>query len=338
MYHTGIKARTFKAVHQVARPSGFPKAEEFAFVEGELPEPGPGEALVENLYLSVDPYMREMMDGDWALNAPLEGRSIGRVLESKDPGLAPGQLVFHRQAWRTHALVQAKNARVLRERPGVPTSAYLGVLGGTGLSAYVALAKIAKLAPGEDVFITAAAGGVGSAAGQMARLMNAGRVVGSAGSQAKVRHLIDELGFDAAVNYRAGPLPQLLAKVAPGGFHVCVENVGGEQLEAAIGAMRPHGRIAWVGAVAQYNNAGAPPPAPRNLYDVVGKSLRLEGFLVREYGHAQGELEEFLAPHIQSGRVRLEETVVEGFDHVVSAFLGMLRGENVGKMIVKVGA
>ncbi len=335
LYHKGIKAEIFKAVHQVARPRGAPSAEQFAFVEGPLPVPGPGEALVENLYLSVDPYMREMMDGGWKLNAPLEGRSVGRVVESNEPALKPGQLVFHRQGWRTHAVVKSKDVRFLMERPGVPTSAYLGILGGTGLSAYIALAKVAKLEKGEDVFITSAAGGVGTAAGQIARLMGARRVVGSAGSPAKVRHLLDELHFDAAFDYHAGPMPELLAKAAPEGFHVCVENVGGEQLEAAIGAMRPHGRIAWVGAVAQYNDLKAPPPAPRNLYDVVSKSLRLEGFLVRDYNHAQNELEEFLAPHIGSGRVRLEETVVEGFENIVTAFLGVMKGANVGKMIVK---
>ena len=322
------------AVHQVARPVGAPAASDFAFVEGPIPAPGPGTALVENLYLSVDPYMRGNMDGTWALNAPLEGRTIGRVLQSRDPRLSAGQLVFHRKGWCTHAIIDPAEARVISQPPQVPLSAYLGILGGTGLSAYIALAKIARLQAGETVFISAAAGGVGTAAGRIARLLGAERVVGSAGSGAKVKHLTDALGFDAAFDYHQGPLPELLAAAAPGGIDVYVDNVGGAHLEAAIGAMRENGRIAWVGAVAQYNDK-QPPPGPRNLFEVVHKSLRLEGFLVRNYGHLQGELEEFLVPLIQDGRVDLDETVVDGFERIVDSFLGVLRGTNIGKMIVR---
>ncbi len=323
----------FRAVHQISRPSGAPAASDFAFVDGPIPAPGPGQALVENLYLSVDPYMRGSMD-EWTLNGPLEGRTIGRVLESCDPGLSVGQFVFHRKGWCTHALVASAEVRLVSPPPGVPLSAYLGILGGTGLSAYVALVKIARLKAGETVFISAAAGGVGTAAGRIARLLGAGRVVGSAGSTAKVEHLIKNLGFDAAFDYHQGPLSESLAKAAPGGVDVYVDNVGGAHLEAAIGAMRERGRIAWVGAVAQYNDVQSP-PGPSNLFEIVHKSLRLEGFLVRDHGNLQGELEDFLVPHIQAGRVGLDETIVEGFDRVVDAFLGVLTGKNVGKMIVR---
>jgi hypothetical protein len=323
------------AVHQVSRPKGWPATEHFAFVEDTLPQPVPGTALVENVYLSVDPYMRECMDALWDLHAPLEGRSIGRVVDSQDPHLAVGDLVFHRNGWRTHALVNAADVRVLPQVPGVPTSAYLSILGGTGLTAYVALTRIAQLQAGESVFISAAAGGVGSAAGQIARLLGADRVIGSAGSATKVKHLTEDLGFDAAFDYHQGSVSDLLAQAAPRGIDVYIDNVGGEHLEAAIRSLRSQGRVAWCGAVAQYNNT-EPPAAPRNLYDLVEKSLRLEGFLVRNYRHLQGELEEWLVPHIQSGRIVVDQTVVEGFDHVVDAFLGMLHGENIGKMIVQV--
>ncbi|MEU8580800.1 NADP-dependent oxidoreductase [Streptomyces abikoensis] len=327
---------TFHAVHQVARPKGMPTADDFAFVTGTLPDPVAGQALVENLYLSVDPYMRECMNGVWELNAPLEGRSVGRVLASEDPRLAVGDLVFHRQGWRTHALVTADEARVIRQAEGVPLSAYLGVLGGTGLSAYVALTRIARLQEGESLFVSAAAGGVGTAAGQLARILGAGRVIGSAGSPAKVRHLVEDLGFDAAFDYHDGPVTALLREAAPDGVDACLENVGGDHLEAAIDVVRPHGRIVWCGAVSTYNDPEHPPAAPRNLYEVVGKSLRLEGFLVREYPHLQEEMEEALIPHIRSGRLVPDETVADGFGHVVDAFLGMLRGENTGKMIVRI--
>ncbi|HEX5598791.1 MAG TPA: NADP-dependent oxidoreductase [Micromonosporaceae bacterium] len=333
---------TARLVHQVARPDGFPTPNHFAFIEEMMPAPGPGEALVENVLFSVDPYMRELMDeaglasgGMWQLNGPLEGRTIGRVLTSADPALSAGDLVLHRQGWRTHARVRASEIRTLPRYDGVPLTAHLSLLGGTGLTAYVALNRTAQLQPGEDIFISAAAGGVGTAAGQIARLLGAGRIVGSAGSPDKVKRLVTDLGFDAAFDYHDGPVPELLAAAAPDGLDVALDNVGGDHLAAAIGSLREFGRIAWIGAVAQYHSLQSPPAAPRNLFDVVGKSLRLEGVLVRNYRHVQGELEDFLVPHIRAGRVQPTETVVDGFDNIVDAFLGMLRGENVGKMLVR---
>ncbi|MER5553514.1 NADP-dependent oxidoreductase [Streptomyces sp. NPDC002793] len=330
-------SQTARFVQQVSRPAGRPTGAEFAFTQGPVPVPEPGAALVENVLLSVDPYMRENMDGDWELSSPLEGRSIGRVTDSRTDGLAEGDLVFHRQGWRTHAVVRPEDVRVLPEVPGVPVEAFLGILGGTGLTAYVALARIAELVPGETVYISAAAGGVGSAAGRLARMMGAGRVVGSAGSPAKVRLLTEELGFDAAFDHRDGRLPEQLAKAAPDGIDVYVDNVGGDHLEAAIGAMREYGRIAWCGAIAQYD-ATEPPAAPRNLFDLVEKSVRLEGFLVRNHRDAQDELEKLLLPALAAGTVTDRHTVTEGFDGIVDAFLGMLAGGNTGKAMVRVTA
>ncbi|GHO51475.1 MDR family NADP-dependent oxidoreductase [Ktedonospora formicarum] len=183
--------------------------------------------------------------------------------------------------------------------------------------------------------LAAAAGGVGSAAGQIARLLGARSIVDSTGSAAKVKHLIEDLGFDAAFDYHKGPIRELLAQVAPDGIEVYFDNVGGEHLEAAISVLREHGRIAWCGSIAEYNGT-EPLAAPRNLSDVVEKSLRLEGFLVRNYRHLQSELEELLVPHLQSRRIVIDQTIVKGFDHIVEAFLAMLRGENVGKMIIQV--
>lgn len=322
-------------VHQVSRPHGWPTAEQFTFVEETMPEPGPGTALVENVYLSVDPYMRECMDELWELHAPLEGRSIGRVIASQDPQLAVGDLVFHRNAWRTHALVKAADVRVLPVVPGIPISAYLSILGGTGLTAYVALTRIAHLQAGELIFISAAAGGVGSAAGQIARLLGAERIIGSTGSVAKVEHLTRDLDFDAAFDYHQGPISELLTRAAPSGIDVYLDNVGGEHLEAALGALREHGRIAWCGAVAQYNSP-EPLAPPRNLYNIVEKSLRLEGFLTRNYRHLQDELEAFLLPHLQSGQLTADQTIITGIEQVVDAFLAMLHGKNRGKMLVQV--
>ncbi|MEV7195189.1 NADP-dependent oxidoreductase [Streptomyces sp. NPDC093510] len=325
---------TALTVHQTARPHGFPTAGHFAFVESALPRPTPGTALVENLYWSVDPYHREMMDGDFALHAPLEGRAIGRVVESRDPSLTEGEIVLHRQGWRTHAVVTPGEVRGLPRFDGVPLSAYLGILGGTGLTAYVGLTRIAELRAGQDLFVSAAAGGVGTATGRLARLMGAGRIVGSAGTAAKAAYLTEHVGYDEVFDHHAGPTADLLAEAAPDGIDLYIDNVGGEHLEAAISSLREHGRIVRVGTIAQYNATGAP-YALRNLPDIVEKSLRMEGFLVRDYPHVQEELYEFVVPHLQSGRMRLDETVVDGFDRIVDAFLGMLRGENRGKMIVR---
>ncbi|MCX5143108.1 NADP-dependent oxidoreductase [Streptomyces sp. NBC_00338] len=332
--------RTARTFHLTARPSGFPTSDLFSLVESPVPSPGPGEALVENLYLSVDPYHREEMDSGWELDTPLEGRAIGRVIASRDPALTEGDLVFHRHGWRTHALVTAGvyGTRRLPSYEGVPLTAHLSILGGTGLTAYVALTRTLRFEAGQDLFVSAAAGGVGTAVGRIARLLGAGRIVGSAGSAAKVARLTGELGFDAAFDYHDGPVAELLAKAAPDGIDVAVDNVGGDHLEAAISALRDHGRIAWVGAIAQYHSAGRPPAAPRNLFDMVEKSLRLEGVLVRNYTDVQGELEDLLVPELRSGRITPDVTVVDGFERTVDGFLGMLRGENTGKMLISTGA
>lgn len=205
------------------------------------------------------------------------------------------------------------------------------------VTAHVALTRTVRLQPGESVFVSAAAGAVGSAAGQFARLLGAGRVVGSAGSPAKVRRLTGEWGFDAAFDYHDGPVGDLLAEAAPDGIDAYLDNVGGDHLEGAVRGLRELGRIAWIGAIAQYHSA-RPPAAPRNLFDIVEKSLRLEGVLVRNHRDARGALEDFLVPHLQAGRVRDVQTVAHGFDGVVDAFLGMLRGANTGKTLVRVAA
>jgi len=324
---------TMITVQQVRRPQGRPVADDFALVEESVPSPAEGEAVVENAYLSVDPYMRELMEVN-DLQSPLEGRAAGRVVASRTPELAVGDVVFHRYGLRSHALVRYEEVRVLTVPDRVPLSAYLGILGGTGLSAYVGLKRVADLRPGETLFVSAAAGGVGTAAGRIARLLGARRVVGSTGSAAKARHLTEHLGFDAAFDYHDGVLAGLRA-AAPDGIEVYLDNVGGDHLEAAIEVLNERGRIAWCGAVAQYDDPGNPPPAPRNLYDVVGKQLRLEGFLVRHNLDLRDEFEALIIPEIQAGRVHSDETIFDGVERTVEAFLAMLSGQNVGKTLIR---
>ncbi|MER6784330.1 NADP-dependent oxidoreductase [Streptomyces sp. NPDC000658] len=328
---------TALTVHQTARPHGFPSTEHFAFVESTIPEPAAGCALVESLYWSVDPYHREMMDdvpGGFALDAPLEGRTIGRVIASRTPRLAEGEIVFHRQGWRTHAVVAPEEIRHLPRFDGVPLTAYLSLLGGSGLTAYVGLTRIARLQEGEDLFVSAAAGGVGTATGRFARVLGAGRLVGSTGSTAKAAYLKREVGYDAVFQHHDETAADLLGEAAPDGVDVFVDNVGGEQLAAAVGVLREFGRIVRIGTISQYNTPDLPPPRINHV-DIVEKSIRMEGFLVRNYLDLQEELYEFAVPHLQSGRLALDETVIDGFENIVDAFLGMLRGRNTGKIIVR---
>lgn len=321
--------------HQVSRPDGMPAAANFALVNTDLPALAQGEALIENVYLSLDPYMRECMDGAWKWHAPLEGRAVGRVIDGGDSGLVPGQWVFHRASWRSHAAVASSALRVLPNYDGVSPRTFLSLLGGTGLTAYVALTKIAKLQAGEDIYVSAAAGGVGTAIAQIARLLGAGRLIGSTSRPEKARQLIDVLGYNQAIDYSRGAIKDLLAAACTEGFDVAIENVGGEHLEATIASIRPHGRIAWVGAVGQYNSP-ALPDAPRNLYDIVGKRLRLEGFLVRDYPELQHELEALLVPALQSRQIVPHEHLIMGLEQMPAGFIAMLSGGNVGKTIVQI--
>lgn len=252
--------------HLVARPHGWPKPEDFALRETEVPEPGPGEILVRNLYVSVDPYMRGRMNEarsyaePYRLDQPMHGGAVGRVVASAAEGFAPGDHVLHPLGWREYALAKAE--AVVKVDPDLaPLSTYLGVLGMTGLTAYAGLLRVAGLKEGDVVFVSGAAGAVGSQVGQIARLKGASRVIGSAGSDEKVKLLVEEYGFDAAFNYKNGPVAEQLAAAAPDGIDVYFDNVGGEHLEAAIGALNLRGRVAVCGMIAIYN-ATEPAPAP----------------------------------------------------------------------------
>jgi NADPH-dependent curcumin reductase CurA len=325
--------------HLVARPQGWPKPEDFALREVEVGEPGPGQILVRNLYVSVDPYMRARMSTaksympPFELDTPMEGGAVGEVVASNAEGFAPGDHVLHFLGWREYALVDA--AQAVKVDPEVaPLSTYLGVLGMTGLTAYAGLLRVAGLKEGDAVFVSGAAGAVGSEVGQIARLKGASRVIGSAGSDEKVKLLVEEYGFDAAFNYKNGPVAEQLAQAAPDGIDVYFDNVGGEHLEAAIGALNVHGRIAVCGMISQYN-APEPPPGPRNLARLIGWRIRMEGFLVRDHYDLQPQFVQEVGTWVREGKLRYRETVVEGIENNLEAFLGVLRGENIGKMIVK---
>ncbi|MFE6054775.1 NADP-dependent oxidoreductase [Kitasatospora sp. NPDC056446] len=330
---------TAREWHLAARPQGWPVPADFALVEAPVRTPGPGEILVRNAYLSVDPYMRGRMNDvasyipPFRLGAPMDGGAVGYVVASAAEGFAPGDAVLHGLGWREYATLDAKHA-VKVDPAAAPLSAYLGVLGMPGLTAYAGLLAVGALKEGDKVFVSGAAGAVGSLVGQIARLKGASLVVGSAGSAEKVARLVDEYGFDAAFNYKDAPVAEQLAAAAPEGIDLYFDNVGGDHLEAAIGALGVHGRAVLCGAIAQYNDTTAP-AAPRNLAMAIGKRLRLEGMLVGDHAALQPQFVAEVGGWLRSGELRGEETVVDGFENAAEAFLDLLRGANTGKMVVR---
>lgn len=332
---------TGRSWHLTSRPEGWPTPENFALCEEPVAAPGEGQILVRNLHLSVDPYMRGRMNDvksyiqPFALDEPMDGAAVGVVLASQSAGFAPGDHVLHHHGWREFATPQAKHA-VKVSAEAAPLSTYLGVLGMTGLTAYAGLLESASFREGDSVFVSGAAGAVGSQVGQIARIKGASRVIGSAGSDEKVRLLTEEYGFDAAFNYKNGPVAQQLREAAPDGIDVYFDNVGGDHLEAALGSLNLHGRVAVCGMIAQYN-ATEPPVAPRNMAMIIGKRLRVQGLLVGDHQDLQPRFVEEVSEWIRSGELKYSETVSEGIENTLDAFLGLLRGENTGKMVVSLG-
>ena len=328
-----------REVHLVSRPSGEPTADDFAVVARELPDPGDGQLLVRNVVMSVDPYMRGRMSdaksyaAPYELNAPMDGGAVGEVLASGTDDVPEGALVLHNLGWRDHALVEARHARRVDPHLAAP-SAYLGVLGMPGFTAYVGLLDVAEMKQGDVVFVSGAAGAVGSLVGQIAKQRGASRVIGSAGSQEKVDYLRGELGFDAAFNYKDAPVADQLAKAASDGVDVYFDNVGGDHLEAALDNMRTFGRIAFCGAISGYN-ATEPAPGPRNYRNVLVSRLTIRGFLQFDYMDRYADFQREMGAWVSDGRIKFVETIVDGLDNAVDAFLGLFHGENTGKMIVK---
>ncbi len=329
---------TSREWHLVARPHGWPVPTDFALREVPVEAPAEGRILVRNLHFSVDPYMRGRMNDvksytpPFALDRPMEGGAVGVVVASNAAGFTEGDHVLHRLGWREYAQVPAEHATKV-DPELAPLSTYLGVLGMTGLTAYAGLFETASFKPGDAVFVSGAAGAVGSQVGQLAKLGGASRVIGSAGSDEKVKWLVEELGFDAAFNYKKGPVRDLLREAAPDGIDVYFDNVGGEHLEAAISSLNVHGRAAICGMIAQYNDT-EPAPGPRNMALIIGKRLRLQGVLVGDHYGLQQKFTEEVGGRLRSGELKYRETFAYGIENGVDAFLGMLRGDNTGKMIV----
>ncbi len=327
-----------REVHLVSRPRGEPTLDNFSFATVDLPDPVPGEVLVRNICMSVDPYMRGRMNEGksyvppFQIGRPMEGGAVGKVVASQDQKLPVGTFVLSFFGWRDAFVASASSVQIVDTNLASP-SAYLGILGVTGLTAWIGFFRIVKLEKGETVFISAGAGGVGIAACQLAK-MHGCRVLASAGTPDKVAFLCDELKVDYAFNYREGEPLDHLKQGAPEGIHVYFDNTGGPQLESALYVLNSYGRVALCGGIASYNS---PAPGPRNMIQAIGKRLRLEGFIVSDHMKERPAFLAEMIPALQSGKLKNRETFVEGLDAAPAALLDLLHPgtRNIGKLIVK---
>ncbi|MFM9695911.1 NADP-dependent oxidoreductase [Streptomyces europaeiscabiei] len=337
--------RTTRVVCLVRRPVGEPVPADFVVEERPLPGLGEGQLLVRNLYMSVDPSMRGRLEStekhythNFTPGSPLDGRALGVVEESRCSSVPAGAFVRHQLGWRERAVLDGADTdgadRIDPRLAPLPT--WLGLLGQTGFTAYVGLTRIAELRPGDTVFVSAAAGAVGTAAGQFARLLGADRVIGTAGGPDKCALLVKEFGYDAAADYRTEPVREALARLAPDGLDVYFDNVGGEQLAAALHALRPGGRIALCGMMSQFGGERRPVDI-NQLIQAVLKRLTLRGFIVRDHDDLRPEFEQRVASWLAEGRITARETVVDGLENAAGALLSLLDGGNVGKMLVRLG-
>ena len=321
-----------REIHLVSRPAGLPVADNFKLVEVEVPDPSDGQVLVQNLFMSVDPYMRGRMrlipTGE-----VLSGGAIGKVVASNNTDFSPGDYVTNDRGWREYFITKGRGLKKV-DAVDAPLSAYLGVLGMPGLTAYGGLLVTGEMKDGETVFVSAASGAVGSVVGQIAKIKG-GVAIGSAGSDEKVRELVEEFGFDHAFNYKsANPLEEL-QKGAPEGIDIYFENVGGKQLEAALTHLRQNGRIPICGMIALYNDDGTPTPGPRNLTETIYIFITMKGFVVSAFENIRPQFEADMSRWIKEGQLKYRETIVEGIENAPGAFIGLFSGSNNGKMIVK---
>ena len=323
-----------REVHLVNHPDGLPAPGDFAVVETSIEDPGEGQLLVRNDYMSVDPAMRpRLSNGQQALNTAMMGGAIGTVVASRHADFKEGDCVQNQQGFREYFLSDGKGLSLLE--PGdLPVTLYMHVLGGTGLTAYGGLLVTGELKDGENVFVSAAAGAVGSVAVQIAKIKNC-YTIGSAGSAEKCSWLKNDLGVDAVINYKEGNLRQDLKAAAPKGIDVYFENVGGDHLEAALPRMNPLGRIPVCGMISAYNSPGARSTGITTLSNLIYNRITMKGFVVYEFNELREQFLSDMTGWIKDGRMKYSETIHHGISEAPDALIGLLTGENTGKMLVK---
>ena len=322
-----------KEVHLIERPQGLPTLMQFKIARTEVADPAEGQVLVQNIYLSVDPAMRPRLAGPTALNEVMMGGAIGRVLKSRNPLFREGQIVESMQGFREYFISDGKSLSKL-EPGSMPLIAYMSVLGLTGLTAYGGLLVIGALKEGENVFVSAAAGAVGSVAAQIAKIKGC-YVIGSAGSDEKCRWLKDDLGLDAAINYKTGELRTTLKAAAPNGIDVYFENVGGEHLNAALPRMNALGRIAVCGMISAYNNFGAISEPVTTLSNMIYNRVTMRGFVFYEFESKRAQFLADMKGWIEAGRMKYRTTILRGIEQTPAALIGLFTGINTGKMVVQ---
>nr|BBH86786.1 NADP-dependent oxidoreductase [Thermosporothrix sp. COM3] len=321
-----------------SRPQGWVQESNFRLVETDVPALKDGEVLVKNIYLSLDPYMRGRMNATKSYASSVEigqvmvGGTVGKVEASKNPQFREGDAVLGYFGWQEYGISDGKGLQKLPESKDIPLSAYLGVLGMPGLTAWVGLIEICQPKPGETVVVSAASGAVGSVVGQLAKAHDC-CVVGIAGGPQKCNYIVQELGFDKAVDHRAGNLQEDLEKATPNGIDIDFENVGGEVMDTILGRLNTFARIALCGMVSQYNETQ--PAQFRNFGAMIASRVKMQGFLVGDYQHLWPQAQEELTSLLQAGKLKYRESIAHGVENAPKAFIGMLKGENFGKQLVK---
>jgi len=338
-----VVTKVSKEISLTEYPYGMPTENNFKLVQVHIPEPTKeGEFLVRNIWMSVDPYMRgRMREGSnsyippFKLGQPLEGACVGQIITSNNNQFTVGEYVLGMLGWREYWL--SNGSDVIKVNPKIaPIQSFLGTFGMTGLTAYVGLLKIGELKEDDTVFVSAASGAVGSVACQIAKTKGC-HVIGSAGSEEKVKWLVDQAGIDNAFNYKeVNDISEHLRKVCPDKIDIYFDNVGGKHLEAALDNMKTFGRIVLCGMISQYNSR-SPLPGPSNLMLAITNRLKLQGFIVRDHYNMLNEFHAAMAKWIGQGNIKWKETVSEGIENAPKAFLGLFKGENFGKMLVKIG-
>lgn len=323
-----------REVHLIERPSGMPRPDQFALVETRVSDAADGQVLVRNLYMSVDPVMRSQLNGMTPLNEAMRGAALGIVVQSRSTNFAVGDLVSHYLGFREYFLSDGDGLTPITALPGLPLTSHLHALGMTGFTAYGGLLSIGKAKAGEQVFVSAAAGAVGSVAAQIAKLKNC-RVIGSAGSAEKAEWLRSVAGLDAVINYRDTPIGEALPAAAPDGLDVYFDNVGGEHLDAALACMNTLGRIPVCGMISGYND---PTVAVRRLSTIVYRRVMLRGFSLMDFLDLREDFERDMTNWLREGSVRVEETVLDGIENAAPALIGLFQGKNLGKMLVRLRA
>ena len=325
---------TSREVHLVARPNGMPREEEFAIVEQTVPDVGEGQIQVQNLYLSIDPAMRPRLSAAQPLNEAMGGGAIGRVVQSRHPAYREGDIVQHRWSFREYFVSSGEGVARLDADPALPLTVYMHMLGGSGFVAYGGLLEIGRLKAGEQVFVSTAAGAVGSAAVQIAKIKGC-YVIGSTGSDEKCRWLKDDLGLDAVINYKKEPIRAALKRAAVNGIDVYFDNVGGDHLNAALPRMNTLGRIAVCGMISAYNNFGSISEPVTTLSNIIYSRVTIRGFVGTDFPHLREPFVADMTGWLKEGRVKYQETIYDGIENAPKALIGLLNGVNAGKMMVR---